>query len=124
MNGDMKCVFDHANFISCDVEPYPYAYEMLKGTFSHLHIKDANEEKEMVPAGEGIGHIPETIKSLANDEDGEFILTLEPHLMTFDGLQGLESEGHTSRLGNRYASPKEAFDTALSAMRAILENIK
>lgn len=123
MGGDMKCVFDHANFISCGVEPFPYAYNMLKSTLSHMHIKDADSAKEMVPAGEGVGRIPETIAALAGDVQDGFILTLEPHLMTFDGLQGLESEGHTSKLGNRYASPEDAFDRALEAVRNIIGKI-
>lgn len=123
MQGDMKCVFDHANFISCDVEAYPYAFNMLSHTLSHMHIKDANEEKEMVVAGKGIGRIPETVKDVANRYEGEFILTLEPHLMEFSGLQGLESEGHTSILGNRYESPKAAFAAAKEALEKIINNI-
>lgn len=115
--GEIKCVFDHANFISCDIEPFPYAYGMLKHTFSHMHIKDADKNAEMVPAGEGIGRIPETLAALGEIYDGEFILTLEPHLMEFGGLAGLESEGHTSNLGNRYSNSDEAFEVALNALR-------
>ena len=115
--GEIKCVFDHANFISCDIEPFPHAYGMLSHTFSHMHIKDADENAEMVPAGEGIGRIPETLAALKEAYDGEFILTLEPHLMEFGGLAGLESEGHTSNLGNRYKNSDEAFEVALSSLR-------
>lgn len=115
--GEIKCVFDHANFISCDIEPFPHAYDMLKHTFSHMHIKDADEKAEMVPAGEGIGRIPETLEALKDVYDGEFILTLEPHLMEFGGLAGLESEGHTSNLGNRYKDSDEAFEVALTSLR-------
>lgn len=120
LGGEMKCVFDHANFISCDVEPYPYAYNMLKDTLEYMHIKDADSGKEMVAAGEGIGNIPETIAALKNDKDGEFILTLEPHLMEFNGLQGLESEGHTSKLGNRFKNNDEAFEYALTSLKKYL----
>lgn len=115
--GKLKCVFDHANFISCEVEAYPFAFDMLKHTFSHMHIKDADKNAEMVPAGEGIGRIPETLEKLGSLYDGEFILTLEPHLMEFSGLAGLESEGHTSNLGNRYKDSDEAFAVALSALK-------
>lgn len=115
--GKLKCVFDHANFISCEVEAYPFAFDMLAHTFSHLHVKDADKNAEMVPAGEGIGRIPETLEKLGQIYDGEFILTLEPHLMEFSGLAGLESEGHTSNLGNRYKNSDEAFDVALSALK-------
>ncbi len=119
--GRMKCVFDHANFISCDIEPYPKAYDLLHETLSYMHIKDANEEKEMVVAGEGIGRIPETLGRLKEDFDGEFILTLEPHLLEFDGLAGLESEGHTSNVGNKYANTDEAFAAALAALKCYLD---
>ncbi len=118
--GRMKCVFDHANFISCDIEPYPHAYGILKDTLCYMHIKDANEEKEMVVAGEGIGRIPETLASVKDDFDGEFILTLEPHLLEFDGLKGLESEGHTSNVGNKYKNTDEAFADALSSLKKYL----
>lgn len=117
LGGRMKCVFDHANFISCDVEPYPKAYSMLSHTLEYMHIKDANVAKEMVVAGEGIGNIPSTLEAIKNDFDGEFILTLEPHLMEFDGLSGLEEEGHTSKLGNRYKNNDEAFASALSSLK-------
>ena len=85
-----------------------------------MHIKDADRNAEMVPAGEGIGRIPETLDALRGICDGEFILTLEPHLMEFGGLAGLEKEGHTSNLGNRYASPEEAFGVALASLKRYL----
>ena len=118
--GVIKNVFDHANYISCGVEPYPHAFSLVGRGLSHMHIKDANVAAEMVPAGEGIGRIPETLDALRGLYDGEFILTLEPHLMEFSGLKGLEKEGHTSNLGNRYASPEAAFDCALAALKKYL----
>ncbi len=118
--GEIKSVFDHANYISCGAEPFPYAFGLVGRGLSHMHIKDANGHAEMVPAGEGIGRIPETLDALRGIYDGEFILTLEPHLMQFSGLQGLEKEGHTSNLGNRYASPEAAFDRALEALKRYL----
>ena len=119
--GRMKCVFDHANFISCDIEPFPYAYDVMKDTLCYMHIKDANAEKEMVVAGQGIGRIPETLAAVKNDFEGEFVLTLEPHLIEFDGLQGLESEGHTSNVGNKYADTNAAFAAALTALKAAMK---
>ena len=118
--GALKCVFDHANFISCGVAPYPDAFRLLGDTLAYMHIKDADENAEMVPAGEGTGRIPETLDALRGIYDGDFILTLEPHLMEFGGLAGLEKEGHTSNLGNRYSSPEEAFDVALAALKRYL----
>ena len=118
--GEVRCVFDHANFISCGYLPFPYAFDKLGRTLSHMHIKDATVDAVMVPTGEGIGRIPETLDAVRELYDGEFILTLEPHLMTFDGLQGLEKEGHVSRLANLYANSSEAFKAAATALRRFI----
>ena len=120
LGGRLKLVFDHANYISCDVEAYPYAYNTVCDGLEYMHIKDADSNKEMVPAGEGIGNIPATISKLKETRTGDFILTLEPHLMEFSGLSGLESEGHTSILGNKYKNTDEAFSVALSSLKKYL----
>jgi len=115
--GEIKNVFDHANYISCGYLPFPHAFEKVGGTLAYMHIKDADVNAEMVPTGEGVGRIPETLAAVNELYEGEFILTLEPHLMTFDGLKRLEKEGHLSTLGNRYQSPEHAFGVALDALR-------
>ena len=76
----------------------------------------------MVPAGEGIGGYPEILAEM-NREDREITLTLEPHLMEFEGLAGLEQGGHRSKLQNRYANRIEAFDAAKAALDSILEKL-
>ena len=38
---DMKLIFDPANFVQCDVETYPEAFELLKDHIAYMHIKDA-----------------------------------------------------------------------------------
>ena len=35
---DMKLIFDPANFVQCDVETYPEAYELLKDHIAYMHI--------------------------------------------------------------------------------------
>ena len=51
----------------------------LKPYVAHIHIKDAKTTGQVVPAGQGDGHIPEILK---NAWDGGYrgFLTLEPHL--------------------------------------------
>lgn len=115
--GEIRNVFDHANYISCGYLPFPHAFGVVGRTLAYMHIKDADLNAEMVPTGEGIGRIPDTLNAVRELYDGEFILTLEPHLMTFEGLQRLEKEGRTSTLGNRYRSPEHAFEVALDALR-------
>ena len=116
----IRCVFDSANFISSGIEPYPYAFGLLKPYIEYIHVKDANENAEMVPAGEGKGGYPEILSEMSK-EGRDIILTLEPHLMEFEGLAGLEQGGHRSKLQNRYANRIEAFDAAKAALDRIIE---
>ncbi len=109
-------VFDHANFIQCKCEPYPSAYELLGEYITYMHIKDATEEGMVVPAGEGIGRIAETLREI-DRRDGDMILTLEPHLRVFSGLDALE-HGEKTKVKGSYATAEEAFAAAVDAARA------
>ena len=115
-------VFDHANFIQCGVEPYPHAFGMLGEHITYMHIKDADADGTVAPAGEGIGRIAETLSELDRRE-GELILTLEPHLRVFSGLDALEG-GEKTKLRGTYATSKEAFAAAVAALRTIIGNIR
>lgn len=117
-NSAIKLIFDHANFVCCDDEPYPYAFEMLKDYIYYLHIKDATEDKKMAPAGKGIGRIPETIDRLRG-YDHTYVLTVEPHLQVFKGLDKLES-AHGSKIDNQYATSADAFKAAIDAIRSLI----
>lgn len=117
-NGEIKLIFDHANFICCDDEPYPYAFEMLKDYIYYLHIKDANADKKMMPAGKGIGRIPETIERLRS-YDHTYFLTVEPHLRVFKGLDKLE-DAHTTKVEDQYATSADAFKAAIDAIRSLI----
>jgi len=114
----IKLVFDHANFICCDDEPYPYAFDMLRDYIFYMHIKDATADKHMAPAGHGIGRFAETFAEL-NKYDRHFILTVEPHLQVFKGLDGLES-AHRTKVENQYATSADAFKAAVDAIRGII----
>lgn len=120
--GKIKLIFDHANFITCGVEAYPFAFDMLKDYIYYLHIKDATADKKMTPAGCGIGRIPETIESL-NKYDRTYILTVEPHLQIFTGLDKLENT-HQSKVGDQYATSAEAFKAAVDAIRNIITKLE
>ncbi len=116
---DLGIVFDHANFIQCGCEPYPHAFELLGGHVNYMHIKDATSEGTVVPAGEGIGRIPETLRAL-DSRDGDLILTLEPHLRVFSGLDELE-HGEKTKVKGTYATAEEAFAAAVFAVRKAIE---
>ena len=116
-----KCIFDPANFVQADVNTYPDAFSVLGDRIEYMHIKDALADKSIVPAGQGIGKIPEILGELDKKRDGTVVLTLEPHLRVFSGLDKLEAEGNTTEIVNRFATSEEAFAAAVSALRSIIE---
>ena len=99
-DGRLGCVFDPANFIQCGCEPFEYSYNLLKTHITYLHIKDALKNGTVVPAGMGVGSIPELLAVINRVHKGDFILTIEPHLRVFSGLENLEEAGHTSTVAN------------------------
>ncbi len=113
-SGRLGCVFDPANFIQCGVEPFEHAYRLLRPYMDYMHIKDALKSGTIVPAGMGIGGIPEILAMLARTWDGECILTLEPHLRVFAGLEKLENGAVHSNIGTTYGTAAEAFGAAVT----------
>ena len=116
---EIKAIFDPANYVQCGVDTLK-AWELLKGYVKYLHIKDALADGNVVPAGKGIGNIKyilDEFKKLGGDS-----VTVEPHLTVFDGLKGLEKEGDPSAIGEvyKYATAKEAFSAAVSALRELI----
>ena len=113
----LRAVFDPANFVQCGVDTKK-AWEMLKNYVDYLHIKDAVSDGTVVPAGMGLGNVPDIVSDyLAR---GGEVMTLEPHLYDFTGLSALEN-GKSVKLGiSSYKDNDEAFDAAVSALRGIL----
>lgn len=82
----LRAIFDPANFVQCDVETYPEAYNLLKDNIEYMHIKDAvYSDHHVVPAGEGDGRLKEILTSLYVRGFVGF-LSIEPHLN--DSLPG------------------------------------
>jgi Xylose isomerase-like TIM barrel. len=121
-DGRLKCVFDHANFIQCDSQPYPDGFELLKNHICYMHIKDAEADGQIAVAGKGIGRITETLRELNKMYDSEMILTVEPHLKVFAGLSDLEG-GERTKLKNTFATNEEAFAAAVAGLRECIGNI-
>lgn len=114
----LKAVFDPANFIQCGQEILS-GWDLLEPYIEYLHIKDAMPDGYVVPAGCGIGHIPELLQRY--QAIGGRTLTLEPHLTVFDGFAQLEQPGDTTKIDHyRYPSAKEAFRTAVTALRKLI----
>ena len=116
---EMKAIFDPANYVQCGVDTLQ-AWELLKGYVKYLHIKDALADGSVVPAGRGIGNVEFILGDYIRN--GGDSVTVEPHLTVFDGLKGLEKEGDASVIGEvyKYATAKEAFSAAVSALRGLI----
>ena len=120
--GRIKGVFDPANFIQCGVKPLE-AWEVLAPYIDYMHVKDARfADGGVVPPGRGDGNVAEILRRFG-EGDGEKILTLEPHLKVFSGLDALETvSGSVFSVTEEYAYPsnRAAFDAAAAALREIL----
>ena len=121
--GRIKCVFDHANFITANVEAFPYAYSTLCDDIFYMHIKDAGHASDgtiqIFPAGEGTGNFDGTFRHLKT-YDKTFFCTLEPHLKVFGGLEALEAAKHDDLVKNQFATNEEAFAAAAAAIKRYL----
>ncbi len=115
-DGRLGCVFDPANFVQCGCDPLK-AYYALARQITYMHIKDADSRGTNVAAGKGLGMIPEILALLNNARSGDFLLTLEPHLSVFKGLEALEG-GAKVNVVNTYATSEEAFCDAVSHARS------
>ena len=115
----LRAVFDPANFVQCHEETYPRAFDMLKDHIEYMHIKDALENGEVVPAGMGEGKVKEILKSL-KDRDYKGFLSLEPHLTNFVGLASLEEGKEKQEIST---NTEDKFKLAVKSLRDILKTL-
>ena len=116
----LRCVFDPANYIQCGDDP-AVNFAALAPIIDYMHIKDAlSADGTVVPAGEGDGSVPAILKALY-ETDKPYILTLEPHLFDFSGLQNLQDEALSHK--RVYHTSDEAFATAASAVHHSLNSL-
>ena len=117
----LRAVFDPANLVQCG-ENTLEAWKLLSEYVYYGHIKDADEEGNIVPPGEGIGHIAEYLPDFV--AKGCKVLTLEPHLAEFVGLAGLEEDDAKSNVGKmEFESNRAAFDYAVNSLKKIVEDV-
>lgn len=110
--------FDPANFIQCGVKPIE-AFGQLHERITYMHIKDAlMADGAVVCAGHGDGNVPEILRCLNAEREGEVILTVEPHLTVFKGLDQLQDE--QLKHHESYPDSRTAFHAAVTALREIL----
>ena len=83
-----------------------------------MHIKDALPDGTVVPAGEGVGRLPEILRDFASR--GGNAVSVEPHLRVFEGFSSLEP-GRKSRLPQgTWPTSDAAFDAACEALKSLL----
>ena len=66
--------------------------------------------------GKGDGHVPEILRRYR--AQGGRVLTVEPHLAVFSGLDKLESGEKSVVDAYAYPSQRAAFDAAVAALKA------
>lgn len=115
---ELAGVFDPANFIQCGQDTAG-AWRLLKPHIKYLHIKDALADGTVVPAGQGIGNVGAIVRDFL--QSGGAVLTLEPHLRVFNGLEELERPGERPAMLYTYDSGDAAFDAAAAALRMLLD---
>lgn len=117
----VKMVFDPANFVQCDEETYPKAFNMLKDHVVYMHIKDALfSDYSVTPAGHGDGKVKEILSELYKS-GYEGFLSLEPHLWNFTGFSQLELNPKVVEMQD--GGPK-LFAVAKKALDDIINEIK
>ncbi len=119
--GRLKAVFDMGNFVLDGHKPFPDGYELLRDYIKYFHIKDSMSVGAIVPPGCGEACISDILTAHKAYTNSDIVVTLEPHLETFDGLNKLV--GKTFENPYKFSSAKIAFETALDNLEKIVANI-
>lgn len=113
---ELYYVYDPANFIQCHQDPNTSLSKLFNRAY-YFHIKDSLlATGEVVPPGEGDGHLQDLINRINDDK----VLTIEPHLKVFSGYANVDK----SQLKNKheYATNLEAFNDAVKHTKQLLIN--
>ncbi|MBQ3126673.1 MAG: sugar phosphate isomerase/epimerase [Clostridia bacterium] len=117
----LRAVFDPANFVQCGQDTAE-AWAMLAPYIDYMHIKDARfSDGLVVPPGTGDGQLAYLLGQYA--AQGGEVLTLEPHLKVFKGLDALENGERPKVPEGMFATGREAFDYAVAALRGIIATL-
>lgn len=109
----LKSIYDPSNYLFCGQAPEQTAY--LQEKAGYFHVKDSILGTcQIVPAGYGDGKIDELIANIKGDK----VMSVEPHLKVFAAYSQIDG----TELKNKfhYATNTEAFDAAVSALKALL----
>lgn len=115
----IRAVFDPANFVQCGADTAA-AFDALAPYIEYLHVKDADARGKVVLAGDGAGKIPLILEKYR--AIGGEVVTLEPHLKAFVGLEKLEN-GKSLESGGVYKTGEEAFCAAAKRLKNIISDL-
>ena len=119
---NFKVTFDPANFVQCQVQVYPHAYELLAPYIAYLHIKDAYlSDGHVTVAGRGDGGVKEVLTRLSEAGFSGY-LSLEPHLTNFVGFSDLEADA-ASQVKEDAGMGAKLFAGAGHELRSILKTL-
>lgn len=113
--GRLGIAFDPANYVQCKVDPKA-AYELQKNTITYFHMKDALfSDGSVVSVGNGDGSVPYILEDVKKSRSDKVILTVEPHLHVFNGLEKLQSQEVQHK--EAYPDSRIAFHAACQAVK-------
>ena len=115
---DLACVYDMGNFVLEGVDPYPEAYRLLKDRIAYFHIKDALAAGAIVPPGCGEAKIADILAEHKEYANGDFFVSLEPHLELFSGLNALVGRAFDNPY--KYPDAKTAFTDAADKLKKLI----
>ena len=116
---ELKGVFDPANFVQCGIDTQK-AWHTLSPYVEYVHVKDAKRDGTVTLAGDSEGNVRSLLAQYA--AMGGEVVTLEPHLKKFIGLDRLEN-GVSLKHEGFYKTGDEAFDAAARRLKEILASI-
>ena len=116
--GRLRSVFDMGNFVLEGCKPWPDGYELLKNYIEYFHIKDGLAAGAIVPAGCGEAHIQQILHAFRDEFGKDVLLTIEPHLQTFDGLNKLTDQSFENPY--QFPTAQDAFAEAVKCTKALL----
>ena len=119
---NFKAVYDPSNFVGAGEAPLDESLPNIREYVDYLHLKDSRKtDNVIVPCGEGDAQIADILPLFA---DGDYFLTLEPHLVLFASLQSLETEDAANIIKkNKAKDGAEGYAMQYHALREILDAI-
>lgn len=120
----LEFAFDPANFVQCNVEVFPNAFQLMKDNIGYVHIKDAKySDRNVTPAGFGDGHVEDLLKNLIFDNYHGFA-SIEPHLTDFVGFNELEKAGVSIDTNDAEKDGEIQFKIAVASLQKIMNSLK